>query len=105
MILFNAPIFILVSIFVNRRLGLLLLLYMAVQSFSAELCEILSLPPYSLANNKEDFEIVFECIATGVISGLDDLRYNQKLGFMFSNGTTQRTQISNYLEQESPQNY
>lgn len=70
MILFNAPIFILVSIFVNRRLGVLLLLYMFVQSFSAELCGILKWKPYSLVNNTEDFEIVFACIATGVISGL-----------------------------------
>lgn len=70
MILFNAPIFILVSIFVNRRLGVLLLLYMFVQSFSAELCGILRWKPYSLVNNTEDFEIVFACIATGVISGL-----------------------------------
>ena len=70
MILFNAPIFILVSIFVNRRLGILLLLYIAVQSFTAEACEWLGLKPYCLANNKEDFEIVFACIATGVISGL-----------------------------------
>ena len=69
MLLFNAPIFVLVSIFVNRRLGLILLLYMFVQSFSAELCELLQWKPYSLANYKEDFEIVFACIATGVISG------------------------------------
>lgn len=70
MLLFNAPIFIMVSVFVNRRLGLLLLLYMFVQSFSAELCEMLGWAPYSMANNKDDFEIVFACIATGVISGL-----------------------------------
>lgn len=70
MILFNAPIFVLVSIFVNRRLGLLLLLYILVQSLSAELFELLQWKPYCLANNAEDFEIVFACIATGVISGL-----------------------------------
>ena len=70
MILFNAPIFVLVSIFVNRRLGLLLILYIFVQSFSAELCAWLKWRPYCLANNQEDFEIVFACIATGVISGL-----------------------------------
>lgn len=70
MILFNAPIFILVSVFVNRRLGLLLLLYMFVQSFSAELYGFLKWKPYCLANNAEDFEIAFACIATGVISGL-----------------------------------
>ena len=70
MVLFNAPIFILVSIFVNRRLGVLLLLYISVQALSAEVCEWIGLSPYCLANNKEDFEIVFACIAAGVISGL-----------------------------------
>lgn len=70
MILFNAPIFVLVSIFVNRRLGLLLILYIGVQSLSAELCGWLQWRPYCLANNKEEFEIVFACIATGAISGL-----------------------------------
>jgi uncharacterized membrane-anchored protein YitT (DUF2179 family) len=70
MIAFNVPIFILVSIFVNKKLGLYLILYMAVQSFSVELFEILKWKPYSLEYNAEDFEIVFACIATGVISGM-----------------------------------
>lgn len=70
MLAFNLPIFILVSIFVNKKLGLYLILYMVVQSFSAELFELLQWKPYSLANNGEDFEIVFACIAAGVISGI-----------------------------------
>lgn len=70
MMLFNAPIFVLVSVFVNRRLGLLLLLYLAVQSLSTELFGALHWKPYCYENNQEDFEIVFACIATGVISGL-----------------------------------
>lgn len=70
MIAFNVPIFILVSIFVNKKLGLILILYMVVQSLSTELYKILGAKPYSAANNGEDFEIVFACIATGVISGL-----------------------------------
>lgn len=69
MLVFNIPIFVLVSIFVNRKLGLILILYMSVQSFSAELFELIGFKPYSAANNGEDFEIVFACIATGVISG------------------------------------
>ena len=69
MLLFNIPIFILVSIFVNKRLGLILILYMSVQSFSAELLELLGAHPYCLANNGPDFEIVFACLATGIISG------------------------------------
>ena len=70
MLAFNIPIFVLVSIFVNRKLGLILITYMAVQSFSAELLDILGAKPYSLANNGADFEIVFACLATGIISGV-----------------------------------
>lgn len=70
MMLFNIPIFVLVSIFVNRRLGVWLIVYMLVQSFSTELFSLLGWKPYCLINNQEDFEIVFACIATGVISGI-----------------------------------
>ncbi len=69
MLAFNVPIFVLVSIFVNRKLGLYLILYMTVQSFSTEIFSALGWKPYSLVNNGEDFEIVFACIATGVVSG------------------------------------
>ena len=70
MIGFNLPIFILVTIFVNKKLGIYLIIYMLVQSFGTELLNILGCKPYSAVNNAEDFEIVFACIATGVISGL-----------------------------------
>lgn len=69
MLAFNLPIFILVSIFVNKKLGLYLILYLAVQSFSTEIFELLEWKPYCLEHNGADFEIVFACIATGVISG------------------------------------
>lgn len=70
MLAFNVPIFILVSIFVNRKLGIYLIIYMAVQSFATELFSLLNWKPYCLANNGEDFEIVFACIATGIVSGV-----------------------------------
>lgn len=69
MLAFNIPIFILVSIFINRKLGIILIIYMAVQSGCAELYNILGFKPYCLANHGEDFNIVFACIATGVVSG------------------------------------
>ncbi|MBQ4052810.1 MAG: YitT family protein, partial [Clostridia bacterium] len=69
MVAFNLPIFILVSIFVNRKLGFMLILYMLVQSFVPELYNALGAKAYSFANNGEDFNILFACIATGVISG------------------------------------
>lgn len=70
MISFNIPIFILVSVFVNKKLGVYLILYMVVQSFSTELFAALKWKPYCVENNVEDFEILFACIATGVISGI-----------------------------------
>ena len=70
MLAFNIPIFFLVAIFVNRKLGIFLMISMCVQSFSTELFQLIGFKPYSKANNGEDFEIVFACIATGAISGL-----------------------------------
>ena len=69
MVAFNLPIFVLVSIFVNKKLGLLLSLYMVVQSSMPYAYNAIGLLPYCLANNQEDFNIVFACIATGVVSG------------------------------------
>ena len=69
MLVFNLPIFVLLSVFVNRKLGLILVLYMLVQSFTPQLLALLGATPYSFANNAEDFNIVFACISTGVISG------------------------------------
>lgn len=70
MLAFNLPIFVLVSIFVNRRLGVILIVYICVQSFSTEIFNLLGALPYCRANNGEDFEIVFACIAAGAISGV-----------------------------------
>lgn len=69
MIAFNLPIFILVSAFINKKLGAVLSLYIIVQSFIPRFYEAIGWMPYCLANNQEDFNIVFACIATGVISG------------------------------------
>lgn len=69
MIAFNLPIFILLSIFVDRKLGALLSLYMIVQSLVPQLYNLLGAKPYCLINNQEDFNILFACIATGVIAG------------------------------------
>ena len=70
MMAFNIPIMLLVTILVDRKLGLFLMLYMGVQSGCNELWGFLKLPPYCLENNAADFEIVFACIATGIISGI-----------------------------------
>lgn len=69
MVAFNLPIFVLVSIMVNKKLGLMLSLYMVVQSFIPKLYDTLGARPYCLANNGEDFNVVFACIAAGVVSG------------------------------------
>lgn len=70
MLVFNVPIFVLVSIFVDRKLGLYLIAYMTVQSLGVELLERIGANPYCFANNGADFEMTFACIATGVISGI-----------------------------------
>ena len=70
MLAFNIPIFILVTIFIDKKLGIILITYMSVQSFGTVLLEKLGAIPYSAINNPNDFEIVFACIATGVISGI-----------------------------------
>ena len=69
MLAFNLPIFILVTIFVDKKLGVFLILYMLVQSFGTMLWQAVGFKPYCKAINGDDFEVVFACIATGVISG------------------------------------
>ena len=69
MVAFNLPIFILVSAKVNKKLGLMLSIYMLVQSFIPYFYQAVGALPYSLKTNEQDFNIVFACIATGVISG------------------------------------
>lgn len=69
MVTFNLPIFILVSAMVNKKLGIMLSLYLVVQSAMPQIYKAIGFLPYSAANNSEDFNIVFACIATGVISG------------------------------------
>lgn len=69
MIAFNLPIFILVSIIVNKKLGIILSVYMVIQSFTPSFYELVGAMPYSQLNNQQDFNVVFACIATGVISG------------------------------------
>ncbi|MBQ8174577.1 MAG: YitT family protein [Clostridia bacterium] len=69
MVAFNLPIFVLVSAIVDKKLGLMLSVYMLVQSFMPQAWTLLGAKAYCMANNAEDFNIVFACIATGVISG------------------------------------
>ncbi|MBQ8426524.1 MAG: YitT family protein [Clostridia bacterium] len=69
MLAFNIPIFVLVTIFVNKKLGFYLIVYMLVQSLGTELLRLAGLRPYSQEFYNADFEIMFACIATGVISG------------------------------------
>ena len=69
MITFNLPIFVLVSAIVDKKLGAILSLYMVVQSAMPHIWGLLGANPYCLVNNGADFNIVFACIATGVISG------------------------------------
>lgn len=69
MITFNLPIFILVSAKINKKLGIMLSAYICIQSLMPILYNLIGFKPYSLATSGDDFNIVFACIATGVISG------------------------------------
>lgn len=69
MIAFNLPIFILLSVLVNRRLGIMLSVYMLTQASMPEIYKLFGAEAYSSLTSGEDFNIVFACIATGVISG------------------------------------
>ena len=69
MISFNLPIFILVSAMIDKKLGIMLSIYLAVQSFMPDVYTLLGAHPYSAATSPDDFNVVFACIATGVISG------------------------------------
>ncbi len=69
MVAFNLPIFILVSTLIDRKLGFMLSLYMLVQAAMPPLWPTLGATPYSAATSGADFNILFACIATGVVSG------------------------------------
>ncbi len=69
MVAFNLPIFILVSILINKKLGLMLSIYMLVQSSVPKIYTLCGLKAYCQQNNGDDFNVIFACIATGVISG------------------------------------
>ncbi len=70
MIAFNLPLMILVTIFVDKKLGVFLIIYILVQSFGTELYKIIGVKPYSKEYHGDDFELMFAVIATGVISGI-----------------------------------
>ena len=70
MVAFNMPIFILVSILINKKLGVFLSIYLMVQSFLPKLLDaVCPIKPYCAAVYGDDFNVIFACIATGVISG------------------------------------
>ena len=77
MVLFNAPIFLLVAIFVSRKTGIILLIYLIFQSALLMLFKHLhtsqGLPYYGVYEGdcyNPDNNIIFASIGVGVISGL-----------------------------------
>lgn len=66
LIIFNIPIFILASIFVERKLGVFLTLYVVVQSVALICFENLNVFSYTAENGN----LIFASIAMGVLSGL-----------------------------------
>lgn len=70
MIAFNVPIFILMIIFVSKKIGFILIMYMLLQTAFVDLYEGMGLSAYCLKNNPDDYESIFACIMTGTISGM-----------------------------------
>ena len=70
MVAFNFPIFILVSLMVNAKLGFILKIYMLVQSLVPKVWEWLGAKPYCQLYSGDDFNMIFACILTGCISGV-----------------------------------
>jgi len=62
--LLNLPAFVLIFIFINKRTAVLLTLYVIVQSATLILLDTLGFPYYQTESN-----LIFACIATGIISG------------------------------------
>ena len=57
MIAFNLPIFVLLSAFVNKKLGAILSLYMVIQSFVPRFYEWIGVRPYSFASFEKVNEV------------------------------------------------
>lgn len=80
MFLFNLPIFILVAVMINKKLGISLILYLLVQSLITEFYAWIGAAPYCFAVNGDDFEIIFACLAAGIVSGFGFSLMLKRLG-------------------------
>ena len=67
MIMFNLPLFILASIFVERKLGIFLTIYVATQSIALIVLEKVNIvEPYVASSGN----LIFATIATGIVTGI-----------------------------------
>lgn len=64
LILLNLPLFIAVSVLVDKKLGLFLCIYLLVQSFGMTFLEKIDFPYYTTENN-----LIFAAIGAGVVTG------------------------------------
>lgn len=67
MLMFNLPLFLLLAIFVERKLGVYLTVYMGTQSLLLILLKDFNFPYYYKATSGN---LIFASIATGVVTGL-----------------------------------
>lgn len=74
MILLNLPIFIVLAIFVSKRTGIMLLVYLLCQSGFMMLFKKLNLPYYAALSSDPNFEqgnnLIFAATGVGVLSGI-----------------------------------
>lgn len=65
LLVFNLPLFVAMSVFVDRKLGVFLSLYMLMQSLTLEFLEKISFPYYETEAN-----LIFAAIGAGAVSGV-----------------------------------
>ncbi|MBR3864256.1 MAG: YitT family protein [Clostridia bacterium] len=66
MLAFNIPLFVLCSIFVEKKLGIYMSIYLSVQSLTLILLEFFKAPAFVA----DDGTLIFASIATGVVTGI-----------------------------------
>ena len=71
MVVFNMPIFVLVSLMINKKLGLMLIIYMLVQSSMPQLYNAIGFHPYSLATSGSDYNVVLLVLLQVLFPDLD----------------------------------
>lgn len=107
MVVLNLPIFTVLALFVSRRTGIMLLVYMAFQAGFMTLFKTLGLPYYAALETDENFlqgnNLIFAAIGVGVLSGAGFATMLRRFGA--SGGTFAISAIIKHLRPEQNISY